>query len=358
MIRTLLLVLALGLLAPAARASSFLDGAGPLWWIGAGPCAADFQARLAGACDPPAVLGSLSLPEQSRAHVDRAVALIGLFRMGAARAALDDALLADRTNASAWLLRARLDSNAAGSKVEETLRNGLAVAPNHPGLLGTAAFVADIQDRHGDARELIERALRGSPRHPELLFIRSQILLHGGDLRGAVDDLTGVVALGWEPGRSLVERARILVLLGRTGEAMDDLDAAISADARNLRARDLRANLRESRGDLAGSLEDLTAVLGEVGQPRIAPGSKDTTRMTLARASLLARLDRVDSAVADVQQLLAVGGKQLILKLQLHLRRNGYPDVPVDGKPSPILEQALKSCFSQPFCGASMTTSL
>ena len=65
----------------------------------------------------------------------------------------------------------------------------------------------------------------------------------------------------------------------------------------------------------------------------------------MKRAMLLNRFGRGDEAMADISAALGSGGKPAIVRLQLFLRRNEFPEVPIDGVRSEKLDQSLKARF-------------
>ena len=53
----------------------------------------------------------------------------------------------------------------------------------------------------------------------------------------------------------------------------------------------------------------------------------------------------------DFDALVGSGGARAILRIQVYLRRSGFPDVPVDGKRSDAFDDAVKACFINEACG-------
>ena len=49
------------------------------------------------------------------------------------------------------------------------------------------------------------------------------------------------------------------------------------------------------------------------------------------------------------------GGKQAILRVQLYLRRNGFPDVRIDGERDADFDNTLRNCVLDRACGRGIT---
>lgn len=75
----------------------------------------------------------------------------------------------------------------------------------------------------------------------------------------------------------------------------------------------------------------------------------------LQRAILLVEIGRTDDAMRDLDSIGAIGGPRAVLRLQVYLRGHGFSDVPIDGKRSQILDDAIKACFVNKACGRGLT---
>src|SRR5262249_21987835 len=123
-------------------------------------------------------------------------------------------------------------------------------------------------------------------------------------------------------------------------------------------ALQVRAVAEMALGENEAAIEDLTRILGMPGQPGSASPSMPMFRpLFLQRAVLLARLGRKQDAVRDLDAVLNLGGRPALTAMQLHLRKNGFPDVPLDGKRSPALDDAALACFVDQACGRGLTLS-
>jgi hypothetical protein len=75
----------------------------------------------------------------------------------------------------------------------------------------------------------------------------------------------------------------------------------------------------------------------------------------MQRTTLLVQLGRRDEASRDIDTLARAGGKQGMLRMQVHLRRNGFPDIPLDGQRSRDFDEALKACLLNRACAGGLT---
>jgi len=337
--------------AGAALAADGLGTAGPFRSVGWASCGASYADQMQGACDPPPVDPALSPAEQSDAHIGRALKLLSYMRMDEARSAAERAVAANPNNAAAWLLRARFDFPGRLDAAEAALNAGLLLSPADPNLLATRAYVL-MQNQLPEALRDANAALRSDSDNADALWIRSHILGRLGQLEAADDDLTRALAV--EPEGLRVRQARAMLRLGmrRYQAAIEDADLVLAQRPFDFMALQLRAVAHYAAGENNAALEDLSRILGEPGQPAAAtPTMTQFSPLFLQRAVLLARLGRKAEATRDVNAVIDFGGPAAAAKLQLHLRRHGFPDVPLDGKRSQALEDAAQACFVDEACG-------
>ena len=92
-------------------------------------------------------------------------------------------------------------------------------------------------------------------------------------------------------------------------------------------------------------------LLGPPGQPTTAVALRHNREILLQRALLLAQLGKREDSNRDIEVLMLSGGKQGILRVQLYLRRNGFPDVRIDGERDPDFDNTLRNCVLDRACG-------
>ena len=112
-----------------------------------------------------------------------------------------------------------------------------------------------------------------------------------------------------------------------------------------------RARAYELGGDFGAALADLDTILGPVGEkPAYAIGGDQYGRFLMQRALIQARLHRLADAASDMMVAVTSGGRPSILRAQVFLRRNGFPEVSLDGSDSPEMRKALEVCFGLNAC--------
>jgi hypothetical protein len=113
----------------------------------------------------------------------------------------------------------------------------------------------------------------------------------------------------------------------------------------------VRAVARGRLGDFAGAIDDLSAMLGQPGQPtNVTPAQPAFGDLYLQRAILFAAIGRPDDAMRDLDSIVAVGGQRAILRMQVYLRAHGFAGLPIDGKRSNAFDDAMRACFVENVC--------
>jgi tetratricopeptide (TPR) repeat protein len=345
----------------SAGAEDSLGTAGPFRVVGTGKCEAGFIAQFQGACDPPPVDQNLPPEQRSQAEVQRALKLISLIRMDQAKSALDAAIAADPRNVAAYKLRARLAIPGSTAAAEQDVNAGLLLAPNDSDLLAMRASLAVDCTCPGPARtesalRFADAAIAANPDNADALWIRAQIRVQAGRAADAESDLTHALAVDPGDTRAQLLRAQVRMALGRIDDAAGDASAVLAQNPADMSARQLRAVTRTELGDLAGAIDDLGAILGEPGKvANVTPSAAMFGDLYLQRAILLVAAGRTDEAMRDLDSIVAIGGQPAVLRMQVYLRRHGFPDVPIDGKRSDVFDDAIKACFVDKACGHGLT---
>ena len=356
--RTLLIgTLAVGVMTSmsGAVAQDSLGTAGPLRFVGGAPCPAGLLAQMHGKCDPPPVDPKLDPHARSAAEVKRAIALIGLIRMDQAGEAINAAIAADPNNVAAYTLRARLAIPTSLGSAEADVNAGLLLAPHDSDLLATRAYLRGSRDVEGAIRDA-DAAIATNPNNADAYWIRSRLLRSVGKLAAAEADLTKALTVEPYDTQARTARAQMRLALDRPTDAAADASALLEQNSADLSARQVRAVARAKLGDLQGAADDLTAILGKPGQPtNVMPSNPSFGDLYLQRAILFAKLDRPDDAMRDLDTVAAIGGQRAILRMQVYLRAHGYADLPIDGKRSTALDNAMKACFVQNACWPGLT---
>jgi tetratricopeptide (TPR) repeat protein len=338
-----------------AAAADSLGTAGPLRLVGGAPCPAGLLAQMQGKCDPAPLDAKLDPHARSAAEVQRAIKLIALIRMDQARAALDAAIAAAPNNVAAYTLRARLAIPAALASATADADAGLLLAPHDSDLLATRTYLRASDDAVGAMHDA-DAAIAANPNNADAYWIRARLLRSDGQLAAAEADLTKALTIEPNDTQARVARAQMRLALNRPTDAAEDASAMLQQNPADLFARQVRAVARGKLGDLKGAVDDLTAILGKPGQPtNVTPSNPSFGDLYLQRAILFAKLDRPDDAMRDLDTVAAIGGQRAILRMQVYLRAHGYADLPIDGKRSTALDDAMKACFVQSVCWPGLT---
>ncbi len=157
-----------------------------------------------------------------------------------------------------------------------------------------AARSAAAAGNHRMAIEHFAEALAIDDTSPDLWLGRSISRLAAKDAQGALDDAATAVSRGIPENQVLLLRAQACQLLGKPGEAIDQLDRIIAADPGAREARKVRASIHASAGALDMAIADLDALLAA------NPSDPDAK---LLRAEIALRKDDWASAAADFLML-------------------------------------------------------
>ena len=331
--------------------ASELGTAGPFRSVGGAVCPAGSQ----DGCAPPPVDTALPLAEQVHAHIARALALLDLVRMTDAKSALDQALKLDPDNVQALTLRGRLaiyDLDGRSAAVD--INHALYLAPNDANLLATRGALTVMACECRQALADFNAALKSDPNNIDALFLRAKFYLVNQDPVRAFVDLTTSLALDPDDLRARLMRAKVQLLRKDYDLATLDADKVIAARPHDTDALLTRAVARKSAGDEAGAIDSYTALLeGPAGVSGMLgiPAFRDAM---LERARLYLKLKRFDEAKRDLSAIVAQGGQKTILKLQLFLHGDGFPNVDITGARSAAFDSALAACFSDTVCGPNL----
>lgn len=185
----------------------------------------------------------------------------------------------------------------------------------NPGFGPAHALRGAIRLRTGDSARAeadYDRALELGFADPGVRSGRASARFERGDIAGAAEDLQAVVDAA---PRNAVSRLRLAIALdrlGRTEEALEQANRAISINADYTAAYGVRAKIRGESGDLDGALEDYA---------RAETGVADGVRHLVGKADILARAGRRGDALATLEDALQIepGNRTAnLLKADLH----------------------------------------
>jgi tetratricopeptide (TPR) repeat protein len=353
--RLALVAFALALASPAL-AKDPVGTAGSFRSVGWAQCRAPYEEWKQGACDPAPVDATLPGPALARAHIERSVALLAQTRSEEALKAANAAVAIDPTNVSSLTFRGRLLSTLLKlDAAERDLNAALMIEPTNPVLLASRAEVLLNAGKGLDALADITAAIAQRPDDTDMLLIKASIHMSRDQVDIAARDLERAVALDPGDRRTRLMKAQAQFRLGKFAGAVDDATKTLAISAGDLTARETRALALIALDRPAEAIEDLNAFLGPPGLPTTVVALRHYREILLQRALLLARLGKREDSNRDIEVLMLSGGKQAILRVQLYLRRNGFPDVRIDGERDTEFDNTLRNCVLDRACGRGIT---
>ena len=341
------LAVCLAILSIEPAAATELGTAGPFRSIGGRICSSD-------ACLPPPVDATLAREQQVRAHVARALALLDGLRVSDALVAFSDALAISPNDLQALTLRGRLSlTNGDVEAARIDIDRALSVAPQDADLLATRGWIGTGACRCDQALTDFNAALILKPTNVDILFGRALYYVGIHDTERAFTDLSASLSVAPDDVRARLLRADVQLARRDFNSATFDADKVLASDPLNFQALLIKAKARAGAGDDTGALESYTLLLDRsgVGLSLFEPQFRDAM---LARARLFVKLGRFADASHDLQSILAQGGQKAILKLQLFLHDNGFPNVEITGVRSAAFDAALGTCFADKTCGPNL----
>jgi Tfp pilus assembly protein PilF len=345
------------LLSGTADGGQQIGFAGPFREFGGWPCSSADPPSRVKECNPPAVAEQLPPRERAEARFNRAMLLLDVLKMVEATAELDQALTDDPDNTHCLILRARIAMFGSSNAAVPYLNRILQIEPDNANALASLAWTK-FNDDPASALKLATRALAIDPSSVDTLWVRALIFKKLNSFDEAERDLTRAVALEPDVIRVRMARAGLRMAAKRFTQAETDLTAALNVrpELPNMMVRKMRATSRFRLNNYAGAIEDISMVVGvqeSLDVPR--PMTKELVELYLQRAVAFVRLNKPAEARWDVDAVMKHSGLPEILQLQTYLRNNGFPDLPLDGRQSDRLADALVACFINDACARGVT---
>ncbi len=199
----------------------------------------------------------------------------------------------------------------------------------------------------------LNAAVSLKPGDTDILFARALYYSGIHDTERAFTDLSASLSIAPNDVRARLLRADVQLARQDFNSASFDADQVLASDPLNFQALLIKAKARAGAGDDTGALESYTLLLDRsgIGLSLFIPQFRDAM---LARARLFVKLGRFADASRDLQSILAQGGQHAILRLQLFLHDNGFPNIEITGIRSPAFDVALGTCFADKTCGPNL----
>jgi tetratricopeptide (TPR) repeat protein len=302
-------------------------------------------------CDPPSISEAAGTKEQVAARIARAHFFVDMQQLPLAVAEADAALKLDADNADVRHLVARLALTTGDfTRAEREVNEALTRRFYDLNIRATRAEYLETNGAPDDAVREHSLVLLFDPRNRFSRTSRAKIYLRYGEFRAAIRDLDALLIEHLDP-NFLVMRASALLALNEPAKAIDDYSASLEIDPGRLHILMKRANAFLSLSNDEAALRDLDTILGPVGgKPNYAIGGAELAKMRFQRANILRRLKRHADAATDAMTAVSGEGVPAVLRAQTFLRRNGFPEMPLDGKESDSLKAALRACFGINSC--------
>lgn len=346
----------LAIQAGGACAQSDVARAGPIE-PRSNPCLiAKLNPKLGPQCEMLPVIGDADPAQRAAAHLKRAHAFIDLHDLRQARSEIDAGLAATPDDFDLLLLSARLAMSPADirttdtARAERDIRAAVRLRPSDSDARATFAVFLSGSASPEEGLNEFNAILKRDPSHEYSRVARAKLLQGFNRHREALIDLDALAVGPAASADHLRLRATSLMALDCPDEAIVDFTRVLTASPNDIIALTGRATAYEMIGADEQALADYDAILGPIGgQPRYALGGDKLGEYRQQRALLLARLKRVDDAAAEMISGLAAG-RASVLRAQVFLRRNGFPDLKLEGRDSPELRSAVRACFGLQLC--------
>jgi tetratricopeptide (TPR) repeat protein len=302
-------------------------------------------------CELPTLPETGNTQQLLAARTSRAQFFIDMGDLKSALGESDAALTLDPANVDIRHLVARLAlSTGDFARAEREINTAIAQRPDDVDLHATHAVYIKTRAWLEEALHEFDDILTKRPDHRFSRQERATLLMSLARPDEAIADLNILIADRQD--------ANLLALRGTAHLAMNDAQQAITDFTAALKEApgrfDLltgRAMAYEVHGDDQAALDDYDTLLGPVnGPPKIAMSEGIIAKYRLQRAHILVRQQHFAEASTEMMASISAGGLRSVLRAQIYLRRNGFPETLLDGKDSTDLRAALKSCFGLSSC--------
>lgn len=326
-------------------------GAGPVR-VGPSACLLAIRAKQGTSCPEPQIDATAGKALQAKAHLARAHYFIDIQELEKAYAEAKAAQAAMPENVEALHLAARLGLSTQDFEgAEAALAAARRLAPDDVDVAATAAFFQQVKQAPVESFRSFDEILQ---KHPDHKFAREQhaaLLMQFHRAGEALADYDHLMKSSAPDINLLQARAEAYLALNRPKEAAVDLSAAHAIAPNRIDLMTALAKALVAAGDDVAAIRQYDALLETTGGVPIYPMfENDRAKLLMQRAHALVHMKRFDDAARDAVAAVTLGGRPAVLRAQIQLRRNGFPDVPIDGKNSPELGKALTLCFGLEVC--------
>jgi tetratricopeptide (TPR) repeat protein len=310
-------------------------------------------------CEPPKLVEGADSKAQSAARKERAYFFADLQQLPLAQVEAEEALKLDQNDAEARHLLARLAMSTGDFlRADSELKLALELKPQDPDIRASRAQFLEVRRAEKEAIAEYSHVLAIQPSNRFSRLARAKLHHRRGEYAAAIYDLDLLIADKQDAGL-LSMRAIAYLATDEPGKALDDFNQSLKLDPNRYNLLVGRINANILLGNDEAALQDLDAVLGPIGEkPKYAIGGNELANFRLQRAFAMGRLKRYADAAADALDAILAGGTKAVLKAQVFLRQNGFPETPLDGKDSEALKTSLQACFGLNSCFEKLSDTL
>ena len=310
-------------------------------------------------CQLPELATAADVAQQAAARVSRARFYIDTGDQQRAFVEADEALKLTPDDVDVRHLVARLAMSVGDAgRAEREFAIALQQRPDDANLQASNATRL-LQVNNEEALRAFDKVLAAHPEHRYSRESRAKLLMKFGDAEGALADLDILLAGDHRDANLLALRANAGIAAGHPRQAVGDLTEALKQFPGRFDLVSARAVANEILGDDNAALADYETLLGPIGgRPNYAIGGDQLAKFRMQRAFVSVRLKRFGDAAVEAIDALGAGGRRSLLRAQVYLRQNGFPETPLDGQPSDDLRKAMQACMGLNSCFEKISGSL
>ncbi|HMG79875.1 MAG TPA: tetratricopeptide repeat protein [Xanthobacteraceae bacterium] len=303
-------------------------------------------------CQVPLLPESQDTSQPIAAHLARAQFFIDLAELPKALGEADAALEFAPNNPAIRHLAGRLAMSMGDyPRAARDIAIALQQSPDDPNIAASNAALMELQQNFDAALDAFSEILARHPDHAFSRLARAKLFLSLAQPQNAIADLDVLLAGDGTDTALLPLRATAYLQINEPERAIADYTKALAAHPEQLELMLGRATAAMLAGDDNAALADFDTILGPLGgTSRYAIGGDLLAKYRTQRAFVFVHLKRFADAAAEMANALDAGGKPAVLRAQIFLRHNGFPQTPLDGRDSDGLREALQACFGLNSC--------
>ena len=303
-------------------------------------------------CQVPLLPETQDTSQRIAAHLARAQFFIAVAELPKALGEADAALAFEPNNAAIRHLAGRLAMSMGDyPRAARDITTALQQSPDDPNIAASNAALMELDQNPDAALDAFSEILARHPDHAFSRLARAKLLLSLAQPQNAIADLDVLLAGDSADTALLPLRAAAYLQINEPDRAIADYTKALAQHPEQLELVLGRATAAMLAGDDNAALADFDTILGPVGgASRYAIGGDQLAKYRTQRAFVFVHMKRFADAATEMANALNAGGRPAVLRAQIFLRHNGFPQTPLDGRDSDGLRQSLQSCFGLNSC--------